>query len=112
MITQQLTRIDSLMDSLLLSLLLKHYETTNDVDRYGQIPISNLQISSFLSDSKTAKEAEQFIMEGASKYFELRTYGGRFGNFKAVYVKDSSLHPKLQEALNKNKYVKERLNSW
>jgi hypothetical protein len=110
--TGRLERYNRVIDDLLLGFVVDYYETTDNVDRYGQIPISAHQVGNIIKDTKMVKDVIDFIEEGASNYFELKTYGGTTGIYKAIAVKDPSIRPKLQEALNKNKYVKQRLNSW
>ena len=99
------------MDTIILQALLTHYETTTNVDRYGQIPKVESQVHTIIKDAKVAARAIEFLRGNKSKYFELRTYGGRFGNYEAISIVDSSILQQVQDAVNKNKSVKDRLNS-
>ena len=101
------------LDAVLRAALIDHYKNSDDTDKYGQMPISSLTVTNIIKDKDLAAKVTAFVEAGKSKIAKLQTYGGRFGQYKALTIKDDSvLQGELTAALRSNKNRNDRMNQW
>ena len=100
------------LDAVIKTALINHYKTYDGTDKYGQMPISSLVVERIIKDKELAAKVNNFIKTGKSKLVVLQSYGGRFGNYEAISVKDKNLQKELSAALNTNKDRNDKMNQW
>lgn len=100
------------LDEVIKKALIDHYKNYDGTDKYGQMPISSLTVSGIIKDKELAKKVEQFIKDKKSKLVTLNTYGGKFGQYEALNVKDENLKKELSKALDSNQDRNDRMNQW